>query len=101
MRSGGGVLCVSTLQLVVGLILLGIYEAYKVSTFLTSHCNVSVQPLIKNSNVSFGVCGLLELVLGPRRSCISKRIRLQRGTPNQPRWQVWEVKFPVKAGSLS
>ncbi len=31
MKSGGGVLCVSVLQLVVGLALLGIYEAYKVS----------------------------------------------------------------------
>ena len=31
MKSGGGVLCISVLQLVVGLGLLGIYEAYKVS----------------------------------------------------------------------
>jgi len=29
MKSGGGVLLVSVLQLVVGLILLGIYEGYK------------------------------------------------------------------------
>ena len=30
MRSGGGVLMVSSLQLLVGLILLGVYEGYKV-----------------------------------------------------------------------
>ena len=30
MKSGGGVLCISCLQLVVGLVLLGIYEGYKV-----------------------------------------------------------------------
>ncbi|GMH43859.1 hypothetical protein BSKO_11793 [Bryopsis sp. KO-2023] len=30
MKSGGGVLCISSLQLVVGLCLLGIYEGYKV-----------------------------------------------------------------------
>eukprot|EP00884_Botryococcus_braunii_P016363 jgi/Botrbrau1/340/Bobra.0022s0294.1 len=33
LKSGGGVLCVSSLQLVVGLTLLGIYEAYKVAYF--------------------------------------------------------------------
>ena len=31
MRSGGGVLVVSTLQLFVGFVLLGVYEGYKVS----------------------------------------------------------------------
>ena len=36
MKSGGGVLCISVLQLVVGLGLLGIYEAYKVSETSTS-----------------------------------------------------------------
>ena len=30
MKSGGGVLCISILQLIVGLVLLGIYEGYKV-----------------------------------------------------------------------
>jgi hypothetical protein len=30
LKSGGGVLCVAIAQLVVGIILLGIYEAYKV-----------------------------------------------------------------------
>ena len=30
MKSGGGVLCISFLQLTVGLVLLGIYEGYKV-----------------------------------------------------------------------
>lgn len=30
MKSGGGVLCIAMLQVVVGLCLLGIYEAYKV-----------------------------------------------------------------------
>ncbi len=30
MKSGGGVLCISFLQLIVGLVLLGIYEGYKV-----------------------------------------------------------------------
>ena len=35
MKSGGGVLCISALQLVVGLILLGIYEGYKVHWYLT------------------------------------------------------------------
>ena len=29
MRSGGGVLCIAALQLVVGLSLLGLYEGYK------------------------------------------------------------------------
>ncbi|QDZ20693.1 hypothetical protein HOP50_04g32150 [Chloropicon primus] len=33
MKSGGGVLCISVLQLVVGLVLLGIYEAYKKEFF--------------------------------------------------------------------
>ena len=33
MKSGGGVLCISSLQLVVGLILLGIYEGYKTKYF--------------------------------------------------------------------
>lgn len=36
MKSGGGVLCVAALQLIVGLVLLGIYEGYKVHCFLTS-----------------------------------------------------------------
>ncbi len=31
MKSGGGVLCISFLQLIVGLVLLGIYEGYKVA----------------------------------------------------------------------
>lgn len=31
MKSGGGVLCISFLQLIVGLVLLGIYEGYKVT----------------------------------------------------------------------
>ncbi len=31
MKSGGGVLCISLLQLIVGLVLLGIYEGYKVA----------------------------------------------------------------------
>ena len=35
MKSGGGVLVVSSLQLIVGLVLLGIYEGYKVK-----HCDV-------------------------------------------------------------
>ena len=35
MKSGGGVLCIAALQLVVGLILLGIYEGYKVMPELT------------------------------------------------------------------
>lgn len=30
MKSGGGVLCISSLQLIVGLVLLGVYEGYKV-----------------------------------------------------------------------
>lgn len=34
MKSGGGVLCISILQLIVGLVLLGIYEGYKVTTQL-------------------------------------------------------------------
>ncbi|KAL3133425.1 hypothetical protein ABBQ38_007292 [Trebouxia sp. C0009 RCD-2024] len=33
MKSGGGVLCVAALQLVVGLVLLGIYEGYKTRFF--------------------------------------------------------------------
>ncbi len=36
MKSGGGVLCISVLQLVVGLGLLGIYEAYKKEFFRVS-----------------------------------------------------------------
>ena len=35
MKSGGGVLCIAALQLAVGLILLGIYEGYKVVSGLT------------------------------------------------------------------
>ena len=35
MKSGGGVLLVAGLQLVVGLTLLGIFEGYKVSAALT------------------------------------------------------------------
>ncbi|DBA69105.1 TPA: hypothetical protein ACH3X2_013109 [Trebouxia sp. C0005] len=33
MKSGGGVLCISFLQLIVGLVLLGIYEGYKTRYF--------------------------------------------------------------------
>ena len=40
MKSGGGVLCVSALQLVVGLVLLGIYEGYKVHGRLTFRDNL-------------------------------------------------------------
>mmetsp|Transcript_21518 Transcript_21518/g.38332 ORF Transcript_21518/g.38332 Transcript_21518/m.38332 type:complete len:178 (-) Transcript_21518:100-633(-) len=36
MRSGGGVLCVATLQLIVGICLLGIYEGYKKHFYGTS-----------------------------------------------------------------
>mmetsp|Transcript_4602 Transcript_4602/g.11428 ORF Transcript_4602/g.11428 Transcript_4602/m.11428 type:complete len:177 (+) Transcript_4602:198-728(+) len=36
MRSGGGVLCVATLQLIVGICLLGIYEGYKAHYYGTS-----------------------------------------------------------------
>mmetsp|Transcript_3630 Transcript_3630/g.8230 ORF Transcript_3630/g.8230 Transcript_3630/m.8230 type:complete len:172 (-) Transcript_3630:1205-1720(-) len=36
MKSGGGVLCISVLQMVVGLALLGIYEAYKKEFFRVS-----------------------------------------------------------------
>ena len=39
MKSGGGVLCIAALQLVVGLVLLGIYEGYKVRcTILRVSC---------------------------------------------------------------
>ena len=40
MKSGGGVLCVSALQLIVGLVLLGIYEGYKV------HCLCLTYPIV-------------------------------------------------------
>jgi len=33
MRSGGGVLCIAALQLLVGLCLLGLYEGYKAYFF--------------------------------------------------------------------
>ncbi len=38
MQSGGGVLCIASLQVVVGLCLLGIYEGYKV--LLCKHTRV-------------------------------------------------------------
>ena len=37
MKSGGGVLCISILQLIVGLVLLGIYEGYKVTPATASN----------------------------------------------------------------
>ena len=44
MKSGGGVLCVSVLQLVVGLALLGIYEAYKVSVHRSDRRGLDAPP---------------------------------------------------------
>ena len=38
MKSGGGVLCISSLQLIVGLVLLGIYEGYKVKMSFCHDC---------------------------------------------------------------
>ena len=45
MKSGGGVLCISVLQLIVGLVLLGIYEGYKVRQAATS------KRLVQRSNL--------------------------------------------------
>lgn len=47
MKSGGGVLCIAALQLVVGLVLLGIYEGYKVRSEVASTLDPLLQGLIR------------------------------------------------------
>uniref|UniRef100_A0A061R0V3 Uncharacterized protein n=1 Tax=Tetraselmis sp. GSL018 TaxID=582737 RepID=A0A061R0V3_9CHLO len=85
MRSGGGVLCIATLQLIVGICLLGIYEGYKAHYFKTDPndtkeklfiTSVGQTPLdflfylsiVNNIFSVFGLAGVLnaqkELVIG-------------------------------------